>query len=156
MKGASRRARGIARDQSGGIIIEFALASVVFFATVFGILEYSQMIWRYNLVANLAQEGARWASVRGSGAASPLAPASASDVTTHVQSRAVGIDVTVSTTSAAATSPFACTTTAVDPSTLSAGARVCVKVTHVFTPLSGLLPIGTATLQSTAQMVMVR
>lgn len=151
-----RRAQRIVRHESGSIVVEFALASVVFFATVFGILEYSQMIWRYNLVANLAQEGARWASVRGSGAASPVTPALASDVTAQVQSRAVGIDVTVLTTSAASTTPFACTTTAVDPSTLSAGARVCVKVTHVFTPLSGLIPSASVTMQSTAQMVMVR
>ncbi len=55
--------RGFVRGETGDAIVEFALASALFFATLFGILEFGQAVWRYNMLAELAQEGARWASV---------------------------------------------------------------------------------------------
>jgi Flp pilus assembly protein TadG len=138
MRGA-RSGRKRVRDNRGQSLVEFAFAAIVFFMMVFGIIEFGITVWRYNMVADLAQEGARWASVRGSDSD---APASAADVRTFVISRAVGIPVTVTTTPA--------------PSTLAAGATVTVVVQTTYTPLTQLLPQTTMNLQSTARMIMSR
>jgi hypothetical protein len=117
---------------------------VLFFMTLFGILEFGQAVWRYNMIANLAQEGARWASVRGAGASGGMTPASAADVQTFVRARSVGIPVT------APTPPTS------NPSALSAGDEVVVKVQTTFTPLTTLIPHSTITLSATSKMIMAR
>jgi Flp pilus assembly protein TadG len=147
--------RRFANAEAGSAIIEFALASALFFATLFGILGFGQAVWRFNMMANLALEGARWASVRGSGATGVVVPASATDVQTYVRTRALGLNVAVATTRVDATTK-ACTSTSVDPSTLSAGGRLCVNVINTFTPLTSLIPSATMILQSTTQMTVVR
>jgi Flp pilus assembly protein TadG len=132
--------RGRVCANRGQTLVEFALASVVFFVLLFGIIEFGLAVWQYNMVADLAQEGARWALVRGSNSDSP---ASTLDVQTFVQSRALGMAVTVTTPDGA-------------PSTKQPGDRVSVNVVTTFTPLAGLLPRTTLNLQSTARMIMAR
>jgi Flp pilus assembly protein TadG len=127
------------RDERGQEIVEFALASFVFLMTIFGTLEFGLAVWRYNMVSNLAQEGARWASVRGS---TSLAPASAGDVLTYLNTRSTGMTINVTTTP--------------DPSTLMPGETVSVQVQTTFAPLTQLIPLTTMTLQSTAKMVVAR
>ena len=138
----SRQHRRLLHGESGQAIVEFALASLVFFMTIFGILEFGVAIWQYNMVSNLAQEGARWASVRGSTTSIPSGPVSAADVQTFVQGRSVGITVTVTTTPV--------------PSTLMPGQIVSVLVRTDFAPLTSLIPLTAMTLQSRASMVMAR
>ena len=128
------------RGDRGDSLVEFALASVVFFMTIFGVIVFGLAIWQYNMVANLAQEGARWASVRGK---SSSTPASSNAVQDYVISRAVGINLLTVTTTP-------------DPSTLDAGATVTVLVSKPFTPATTLIPNSTLTLQSTAKMIMAR
>ena len=102
-------------DDRGENLVEFALASTVFFMTLFGTIIFSIGVWRYNMVADLAQEGARWASVHGSTSA---LPADQADVQTYVQSRA-RFPVTVTTT----------------PATVGAsGSFVTVRVQHSVQP----------------------
>jgi Flp pilus assembly protein TadG len=151
-----RARRRLIENEAGQTLVEFALASTIFFTTLLGILVLGLMAFRYNMMADLAQEGARWASVRGSGASSPVSGASTGDVQAYVAARAVGIPVTVSTTSASGTAPYSCTATSVNPSTLSQGARFCVTVASAFSPMTGLVPLRSLTLQSTVQMVMAR
>jgi Flp pilus assembly protein TadG len=127
------------RDDRGQSLVEFALASVIFFMTLFGTIEFGRAIWHYNMVSDLAQEGARWAAVHGNKSASP---ASSADVQTFVRSRALGITVTVTATPA--------------PSTLLPGSMVTVNVTSSFSPLTTIIPSATLTLQSTARMVISR
>jgi Flp pilus assembly protein TadG len=127
------------RSDRGETLIEFAFASLIFFAIVFGIIEFGIAVWRYNLVADLAQEGARWASVRG---ADSGAVASSNDVQTFVQSRAMGLAPSVTTTWS--------------PSSKKPGAIVTVTVQTNFTPGTNLIPHGTFTLRSSAQMVIAR
>jgi len=134
------------RDESGQTLVEFALSFVIFIVTVFGILEFGVAVYRYNIVANLAQEGARWASVRGK-SVNALAHASTADVSAFVQSRALGLDVTVN---GSVTTPNGA------PSALDPGQTVSVRVMTHFTPLTGLLPQTQLTLQSTAQMIVSR
>ena len=136
----ARQSRQGLRDERGGTLLEFAFAAIVFLMTIFGTLEFGIAVWRYNMVSDLAQEGARWASVHG---INSLSPASAAEVQAFVQSRANGIQsLTVTTTPA--------------PSTLGGGQTVTVTVQTAYAPLTGLIPQTTKTLRSTAKMIMAR
>ena len=134
-----RLQRLIVRGECGQALVEFAIASVVFFMTIFGTLEFGLAIWNYNMISNLAQEGARWASVRGS--SSTLANAASSDVQTFLDSRSTGITVTATTTPSPVGIP---------------GSIVTVQVQTTFAPFTGIVPMSTLTLSSTAQMVVAR
>ncbi len=139
------RERRAWRDECGAQLVEFALASAVFFMTTFGVLGLGVAVWQYNMVANLAQEGARWAAVRGS---STPAQATNGTVSTYVLSRAPGmtaVDLNVTTTWPEGGSPAN-----------AAGKQVQVVVTKTFTPIVPFSPLGTLTLTSTARMVIAR
>lgn len=145
------RTRRLARGEGGSSLVEFAIASFMLLTVVFGTLEFGLAVWKYNMVSDLAQEGARWASVNGSSSASACGgtwpvtspcKASLANVQAYVDSRALGIVVTVATP------------TNGPPSGLVAGNTVYVQVSSVFTPLTGLVPAGAITLTNTAQMVM--
>ena len=127
------------RDEDGATLLEFAFASVIFFMTLFGTIEFGRAVWQYNMMSDLAQEGARWAAVHGS---TSLSPASAAQVQTYVQSRSPGFSVTVTTTPA--------------PSTLIAGQAFTVQVQSSFTPSVDLIPHSTMTLTGIANMTVQR
>jgi Flp pilus assembly protein TadG len=133
-----RRATAQARGET---LIEFALSLTLFFAAVFGTIGFGLAVWRYNMVSNLAQEGARWAAVHAKNSGSPK---TAGDIEAYVQARAVGLPVTV---------PSPPTS---DPSTLVAGQSVTVKVQTTFRPFTRLIPAPSMTLHSTAQMIVTR
>jgi len=130
------------RGERGETLIEFAFASVIFFVFVFGIIQFGVAIWRYNLVSNLAQEGARYAAVHGknSGAAQDE-----SQVATFVSGRAIGL--TVATTTNPSTT---------GPSLVTAGNPVAVTVTHTLNWGGGLLPSWNFNISSTARMIVTR
>ena len=117
-----------------------------------GLAPFGLAVWQYNMVSNLAQEGARWAAVRG---AAGMIQASTNDVQNYVRSRGVGLNPTVTTYSVDPTTK-ACTTTPIAPGSMSAGNGFCVKVVQSFAPLTRILPFGTLNLGSTAQMIMLR
>jgi len=124
--------------------VEFALASVVFFITVFGTIEFGLAIYQYNMVADLAQEGARWAAVRGSTSTLIASPgATAADLQAYVQSRSPGFTVTVTATPA-------------NPSAVGPGEIIAVQVSSTFSPVTSLIPSATLNLQSTARMTVFR
>ena len=148
-----RAGRAFAGGDSGVALIEFALTAVIFLMTILGTLEFGIAVWRYNMVSDLAQEGARWASVRGLRGSSQ---ATAGDVQTFVTSRATGIVLAGVDVTSPSSVTGACTATAVDPSTLVSGAGICVTVRAVYVPLAGLIPQATMNLSSTAKMVMAR
>ncbi len=128
------------RRAEGQSLVEFALASVLFFTVLFGIVEFGLAVWQYNTVSNLAQEGARWASVRGS---SSSMPATAAQLQTFVASRSPGFSVTVTATPA-------------DPSAALPGATISVQVASSFSPMTALVPSATLSLASTAKMIVSR
>jgi len=128
------------RGERGETLVEFAFALVVFVMTMLGTAQFGLIIFRYNMMSDLAQEGARWASVRGAG--SGAMAASQADVQTFVQNRALGMNVSVNTSAA--------------PSTLKAGDTIEVQVQHTFNPFTRIVRVGGFTVQSTAQMVMYR
>lgn len=135
----SRRRGRRARSERGETLVEFAVSGLVFFMLVFGTVEMGMVVWQYDFVSSLAQDGARWASVHG---ATSLTPASAADVQTYVQTRSLGRTVGVVTTPA--------------PSTVSPGGVVNVVVQESMAPLSAFLPQIRFQLRGTAQMVVAR
>ncbi len=150
------------QGERGETLIEFALALMLFLVMTFGTIEFGRAVWQYNVISDLAQEGARWASVHGITAGGPCSglemggcKATADQVQSYVQARASGIPVTVNTYTADPTTR-ACTTTATDPQSLGAGKGICVKVSRNVAWLVGLIPHPNVTLRSTAQMIMSR
>ncbi len=133
--------RRFLREDRGSELLEFAAASVIFFTIVFGTIEFGLAVWQYNMTADLAQEGARWASVHG---ASSSSPATTAQLQSYVQSRAPGFNVTVTVLPAAG------------PSALTPGSTVSVQVDSSFSPLTNLIPNTTLTLSSTAKMKVFR
>jgi Flp pilus assembly protein TadG len=138
----SRTMRPGLRDSAGQSLVEFALASTVFLMTIFGVLELGMAVWRYNMIADLAQEGARWAIVHGSHSTSPASQAA---VEAFVQGRANGVAVIVTTTPSSGPAP------------LNSGATISVTVTGSYTPLTGFIArTAVIPLQSTATMTVAR
>ncbi len=129
------------RDDRGSELLEFAAASVLFFTIIFGTIEFGRAVWQYNMMSDLAQEGARWAAVHGAGSSSP---ATTAQLQTYVQSRSPGFTVTVTVLPAAG------------PGALTAGSTVSVHVDSSFSPLTNLIPNTTLTLSSTAKMRVFR
>ena len=128
------------RDHGGQSLVEFALGSIVFFTVVFGIVQFGLAVWQYNTVSNLAQEGARWASVRGS---SSSMPATAAQLQAYVESRSPGFAVTVTATPA-------------NPSAAGPGTTISVQVTSSFNMATPLIPAASMNLGSTAKMIVSR
>src|SRR5580765_6404193 len=75
----------------GETLVEFALASTLFLMTLLGTLIFGIVVFRYNMLSNLAQEGARRASVCG--AQSGLRASGQCDVAAFVRARALGINL---------------------------------------------------------------
>ena len=114
------------RDQRGATLVEFALASTLFFTITFGTIEFGRMILDYNIVSNAAREGVRWAAVRGAGSGRT---ATADQVKDYVVSKSVGL---LSTTNVVVTWP----------TNKAVGSVVQVQVSYSFTPIVTLLPQG--------------
>ena len=107
-------------------MVEVALVATLFFALVFGVITVAYLVYAYNSVGFMAQQGARWASVRGNASGSP---ASASAVKSYVLTQGTGLDTTALTV-----------TTTFTPDQ-NPGSTVKVVVTYAATPLvSTFLP----------------
>jgi Flp pilus assembly protein TadG len=86
------------RHQRGSGLVEIALVTIPFFTLVLGIITAGYLVFLYNSTAYMAQQGARWASVRGSSSGSP---ATAATIATYVDGQAAGFatgSLTVNTT----------------------------------------------------------
>ena len=130
------RTRRFLRSDDGTGLVEFALAAIFLFSIIFFIIEFGLAVWRYNTVASLAKDGARWASLHGSESATV---ADSAAVQNYVNTKTPGIPVVVRTTWPGGNK---------DP-----GSVVQVRVDGSFTPLTKIVPQGTRTLRSTAQVV---
>jgi hypothetical protein len=60
-----QRIRGIRRDSSGQAQVEFVLSILVVLFLIFGIIELIMLIHTYNVLADAAKEGVRYAIVHG-------------------------------------------------------------------------------------------
>ncbi len=61
-----RRLKSLVRDERAAELVEFALATGIFFTLIFGIIEFGLVIYAGSFVAFATQQGARYAQVRGS------------------------------------------------------------------------------------------
>jgi Flp pilus assembly protein TadG len=133
------------RGERGQTLVEFAISSAVFFMIIFGIMQFGLAVWNYNMLSSLAQDGARWASVRGATATCTCTEATTTSVQDYVRSRAVGMDpssITVSTTWTDATH---------DP-----GDTVQVQVDYTFSAFTKIVRTGSLSLHGVAQMKIAR
>ncbi len=131
--------------ERGETLVEFAISFTVFLMTVLGTMEFGILVFRYNMLSDLAQEGARRGSVCGKYTVYTGGLAGQCNISTFVQARSVGINPTVAVTwsagSAANSNP---------------GDTVTVALTHQFNPLTKIVPLATLTLSSSARMIVSR
>jgi Flp pilus assembly protein TadG len=105
--------------ESGQSMVEFALAALVFFIVIFGIIDFGRAAYEYNIIASSAREGARMAIIQSR---------SNTDVTNRVVSSSANLlsagNVTISGTRTCSALP--CGT-------------VTVAVTRTYTPATPLI-----------------
>jgi Flp pilus assembly protein TadG len=158
--------------ERGGTILEFAIAFVLTFVLIFGMIDFARAMYSFHYLSNAAREGARFASVRGASCdPSVVTPCSAQgdDIQAFVrQITPQGIDKTVVSVNqntgflwpTNANSPPICGTTRNYP-----GCVVQVQVSYPFNfifpvglynsaPVS--FPAGTINMSSTYQMIISR
>jgi Flp pilus assembly protein TadG len=61
-----RRCKCLIRDEEGYELVEFAVVACIFFTLFFGIIEFCLALYAGNFAAFAAQQGTRYAMVRGS------------------------------------------------------------------------------------------
>jgi len=133
--------RGQERSQAGQSLTELPIALVLFLVLAFGIVDASRLIYAYNAVSLSAREGVRWAAVRG-GASGHAA--SKADIQDFVQSKTVGVPVTVDVSW-------------LPDGNTQPGSTVLVTVTSAFAPIAPLpLVPKTINLTSKSRMVISR
>ena len=128
--------------ERGETLVEFAFASLIFFTVIFGVLQFGIAIWNYNLISDLAQEGARYAAVHGKDSGSAVTTAT---VQQYVRDRAYGLSTAVTAT-----------TPAGEPKDLIAGSTVSVRVAYTLSAGGGVLPTWSIPITSTAHMTVTR
>jgi Flp pilus assembly protein TadG len=55
--------RKVKNVERGATLVEFAIAGPIFFTAVFGIIEFSRLLWTHNALADAARQGARYAAI---------------------------------------------------------------------------------------------
>lgn len=125
----------VRKRQAGQAMVEFAIGAIVFLVIIFGVLDFGRAVFDYNMLANSAREGARWAIIQGN---------TNTDVINHVVATSDGIlsgnDVTISGSRSCSAVPC--------PS-------VTVTVTYSFTPVTPLIGslVGSITMTASSTMV---
>jgi Flp pilus assembly protein TadG len=161
LEAAKQASRLGAQAEEGSTIVEFALASTILFAVLFGIFETSFALYSYTYISDAAREATRYAIVRGSACTgfpecgTTPRGAQQADVLNYVQHLGYpGIDTSSSKLGVTATWPT--TGTACTPITSpcnNPGNLVKVVVTYKY-PLSiPFVPKASVNMSSTSEMV---
>ena len=111
------------KGRRGSSLVESALVTVPFFTLILGIIACGYLVFTYDSLAYAAQQGARWASVRGSTSGTAATVAS---VQAYVSGQTVGLvgeSLNVQTTWSPDNKP---------------GSTVTVQVTYTAAPLATL------------------
>ncbi|MGA3190185.1 MAG: TadE/TadG family type IV pilus assembly protein [Bryobacteraceae bacterium] len=133
------------KTQAGNAIVEISLCLTALILIMFGIVEYSRLMYAFNFVSYAARSASRYASLHGSSSASPVTQA---EMTTYVQALAVALNssqLVVNTTWSGSASPGN-----------SPGNTVQVVVTYTETPLLTLVMPNALAVTSTSQMVVLQ
>jgi Flp pilus assembly protein TadG len=133
------RRRG--RRQRGSGLVEVALISIPFFTVVLGLMAAAYLVFLYNSTAFIAQQGARWAAVRGSTSGTP---ATSTAVQNYVQGEGVGL------------AQGAVTVTTVWSPNNNPGSTVSVTVNYAAVPLYTLAFPNTLTISATSSATITK
>ena len=125
-------------SEKGAALVELSLCILLFFVTVYAIIEFGRFVYSYTVLAGATREAARYAIVHGSNSSSV---ATADDIRTQVTRYAIGLD----------TSALAVSTTW-DPSNAPGGV-VRVQATYDIAPMTRLIFDQGLSLSSRSEMV---
>ncbi len=137
--GATERRRR--RGQRGSDMVESALVMLAFMFILLGAVEFGRMVFAFNAVSDLAREGSRWASVRGS---TSTTPATTTSVSNYVKTWAIGLNsanITVTTTWSPNNNP---------------GGTVDVTVRYTWSAILGILVPSSMNFQSSSYMIVLQ
>jgi Flp pilus assembly protein TadG len=119
-------------------MVELSLCLLLVLSLIYGLMEFSRVIYSYNVLAGATREGSRYAIVHGSRSG---AVATSSDVQAQVARWAVGLD------------PSALTVNTTWPAGNTPGNSVQVQSTYILTPITTLIIGSPLTLSSRSEMV---
>jgi Flp pilus assembly protein TadG len=162
---ATRRVRYPAKNEHGSAILETALSLMVFLSFLFGVMQAGLALYSYNYIAEAAREGARYAIVRGATWGTPCASYTSSDCTAtpaHVQSYVQnlafpGINPSYLTVSTPVYTAYASGSACPGSGPCnSAGNQVAITVTYNFPLNVPFIPLHTASMSSTAAMIIAQ
>jgi Flp pilus assembly protein TadG len=125
-------------SQKGSAILEFSLCFMLIFGLIYGILEFSRVVYSYTVLAGATREASRYAVVHGSQSGSP---ATNSDIRAQVERWAIGLD----------TSALAVDTTW--PTGNAPSSTVSIATSYTVTPFTTLIMRNPITLRTRSEMV---
>lgn len=135
--------------ERGQAMVEFSMAAFVALILIFGILEFGRALFTYDVVANAARIGARYAIVRGADSCAGNSGCTVTTATVQSYVRSESPGVTVASLGVATTWPGNAECL-VSPYT-APGCPVKVVVTYPFTFLA--FSWAAISMSSTSQMV---
>jgi Flp pilus assembly protein TadG len=148
------RIRRTLRAEKGSSIVEFAMASVILFTLIFGVMAIGLALYSYNVVSEAAREATRYAIVRGSACNSfTNCNIDQTGLQTYVQGIGFpGITPSSLTVAASAKSATGTICTPTLKPCNKPGNPVKVTVTYTFPLVIPFVPRRTLTMSSTSQM----
>ncbi|MGA2339557.1 MAG: TadE/TadG family type IV pilus assembly protein [Terracidiphilus sp.] len=158
------RWRRIVQEDRGETLVEFSISAFVLFMAMLGILDFSRALYTYHFVSYAAQEGTRYAMVRGAdwtpscaSASSYGCQASAANITSYVRSLSppgvVAGNIGVTPTWPQLNVDGASTGCNTIPKENSQGCLVKVQVTYSFHFMMPFIPQSALTMSATSEKV---
>jgi len=141
--------------EAGNALVEFTLTMVVILILLFGIVDIGRALFAYDWVSGAARVGARFAMVRGAtctGGVPGGCPAISSQVTTYIDSTAIGLnqnDITVNSYCRVGETGF-------NLLPCAPGTSVYVQVKYSFSFITPFISQYNWLMTSSSQMVVVR
>lgn len=156
--------RRLIGEESGSSLMEFAFSAILLLMVIFGVMDCARALYAYHFVAYAAQEGARYAMVRGgdysnscASATAYACKASSTDITNYVKGltpmgiSSSGITVTPSWPQTNANGvATGCNTTGTQ---YNQGCMVKVQVAYAFHFILPFLPTPALNMKATAEQV---
>jgi len=154
----------IVREEDGQTLVEFSISALVLFMAMLGIMDFSRALYTYHFVSFAAQEGTRYAMVRGAdwsptctSASSYSCQASAANITSYVQSLAppgvVASNINVTPTWPQLNADGASTGCNATSTENSQGCMVKVQVNYTFQFLMPFIPKSALIMSATSERV---
>ncbi len=108
--GTHRRRQDLRRDRRGLAAVEFALVSLMMMTWIFGMMEIARAYWTYQIIQQVAIEGARCMGVLSSSCSSAGAY-SASAAKTYMVTQAANLGLTLPSADITSSRPATCAST---------------------------------------------